>query len=784
MKKRRITLKQLFHHTFKRILSAGVAGALILSLTSCGTEINNISMGRFVERNTNFSSGEIIEMATLMNGNLRIVTTTGIYDSSDQGLTWSLWERQPAELAGGFSYGPIKNDTALRVGVAAISKDGEIFYAAKIQDDITYHYVDSKGRNRIFEIMDANISVSSANPKPSGKKSKIHQAIFSDSGDLLCSDSQNIYQIDKDTLTVKHIYPASLQNEQGEVERFVFCTVGNQIFVFTAEKKSLQTDQANDYQVTVTVYQLGNETNLGNQMVMSEFIESELGGHGNLYENIIFSSSSDRAVYFANSTGIYRYPIDGTTVEKIFDGALGQMSNPARSLALGAVTDKDCILLCYDSRQIIQYAYDPNVLSTPEKLLSIYALYDDPAIRQVISEYQRQNPNILVELLIGISPENKTSRAEALNALDETIRSHNGPDLFWLDGMPVNSYIEQGILADLSDVVKQVDSEQPLFKNILSCHKKDGAYWAVPTRFAVPIMAGNADILDSVKNLNDLASLFEIQRQEHPDANAIMGNISASNLLLILMPSSSPVWLKKNGTLDEEALKDFFIDAKRIQDSQKCDEKIVYSLDEHEYFNQAPYMSGCEYMTDESGFSGGEFYVANIRTNLDLKDLISKLKTLKNSGYKSAPGQSQGTYIPIDLAGVSAESANKELAMDFMKFLLQEAQDTSKFNLTDGWPVNKAAFEKTKQKPEHFTEGIRTVHDDSGEGMYELNFIWPSENDFDKFRELVEELSVPSLTDESITRTIFLEGAEFMTGKMQISDTIESIAEKIGTPIS
>ena len=48
-----------------------------------------------------------------------------------------------------------------------------------------------------------------------------------------------------------------------------------------------------------------------------------------------------------------------------------------------------------------------------------------------------------------------------------------GPDILFMDGLPVNSYIEKGLLADVSDVMNPLISDGKLFKNIAETYKSD-----------------------------------------------------------------------------------------------------------------------------------------------------------------------------------------------------------------------------------------------------------------------------------------------------------------------
>ena len=60
-----------------------------------------------------------------------------------------------------------------------------------------------------------------------------------------------------------------------------------------------------------------------------------------------------------------------------------------------------------------------------------------------------------------------------------------------MDGLPIEDYIEKGVLEDLSGVVESVKTNgEELFENVLSSYEKGKKVYAVPSRFSVPIIIG------------------------------------------------------------------------------------------------------------------------------------------------------------------------------------------------------------------------------------------------------------------------------------------------------
>ena len=71
--------------------------------------------------------------------------------------------------------------------------------------------------------------------------------------------------------------------------------------------------------------------------------------------------------------------------------------------------------------------------------------------------------------------------SDALKTLTTEIMAGNGPDVLLLDGMPVETYIEKGVLKDLSALIKE--SGGSYFENILNAYQDaQGQMCAVPAR--------------------------------------------------------------------------------------------------------------------------------------------------------------------------------------------------------------------------------------------------------------------------------------------------------------
>lgn len=179
-------------------------------------------------------------------------------------------------------------------------------------------------------------------------------------------------------------------------------------------------------------------------------------------------------------------------------------------------------------------------------------------------------------------------------------------------------------------------------------------------------------------------------------------------------------------------------------------------------------------MTTEAGYANAQIYPANVRSSTDLYALTSYAKSV-NGSYISAPGQAAATYIPLEPVGISAKSEKAELSKDFISFLMKEGQTML---AAEGWPISKTAFVQTFAAPD-IEPGVHVLHNDVGDEEFELEYIWPSKEEFSSFEKMVDGLTTPAVTDEFITRTVFEEGVKCLNGQSTVEDTVEAVIQRI-----
>ena len=186
--------------------------------------------------------------------------------------------------------------------------------------------------------------------------------------------------------------------------------------------------------------------------------------------------------------------------------------------------------------------------------------------------FQKKYPDIYLTLETGMSGNDGVTRTDALKTLNTEIMAGKGPDILILDGISSETYAEQGMLEDLSGILK----EAGLLDNIESAYtKEDGSIYEMPVKFGIPMIEGNKE---DVQEVTDLASLADVLTKHKDEYGLTSESIYKLPLLYSMYPqallekladNSSAAWMKKDGTLDEEKIKVFLEQSERIYQAGK-----------------------------------------------------------------------------------------------------------------------------------------------------------------------------------------------------------------------
>lgn len=490
---------------------------------------------------------------------------------------------------------------------------------------------------------------------------------------------------------------------------------------------------------------------------------------------LVFAGAEDEnTVFYGGNTGVFRHVKGGSISEKLIDGALTSLANPdLRFIAMEVMEDESIYILATGTagNKLMKYTYSPDTPTVPEKELKAYTLYENPELLQAIAMYQKDNPDIYVKLDVGVTEENGVTVSDALRTLSTEIMAGNGPDLLLLDGMPLDSYIEKGMLEDVTAIVNEVDEEEGLFTNITSAFEDDRKIYAVPLRFHMPVLEGQKESLENVKDLTSLADEAERLHAEAPDKSVINHNFNGAEIATQLYDVCSAAWINGDGTVDEEKLQEFYTQLKRIYTiDERSNEENTYV---RTFIQSASSITaGTMHMyCDKSNINFG-----NISTAEDLAHLTTTLADKKEIGYDLLKGQTENTFLPACIAGINSKGKAVEEAASFLKFLLSKsAQSTNQGN---GMPVNEQGMEAhvLDSSFDEYRVGTGGIDD----GTYvEIALRNITEADYQSYLKKVEKLEIPALTNAIIQDAVLEQVNDCVTGTISVDDAVKKVVEKV-----
>ncbi len=745
-------MKQLF----KRGGAALLALLLLFTAAGCGAggqspSPTGTAMGRYVETERPLPAPffEIIGFQSTGDGTLHVMGYVGNageqihlawYDSADGGRTWE--EQTHAGLAE-FD----RADRYCHAVAAAWAGDGTcyVYLSDSAEDGTQFQYMaraDAGGA-----LTDLGWDVPAA---PSG--SGLRAFRVADSGDFLAGRYEDVVQLDGATGAEKGRY---------------FCANTDWADGWAVSGDTLAFSEGG----RVVFYSL--ETGKSVSELSASAPAESSWTTTDLYR--VMAPGPEVGFYFADPTGVYRALPGSSVAEQVADGGLNSLSTPSLMRMDLAAAGDEILLLGYrqNSYVLLCYAYDPDVPTLPGRELAVYTLYDNPLVRQAAGQFQLSHPEVHVDLRVGAAEDGSVTREDALRALATELSAGKGPDVLVLDGLPVTSYIEKGVLADLSDTVSGAD----LLENITEAYRQaDGALPAVPAQFQVPLLHG-----EDAAGLAGLEALADRLEAERGSYNHPLTIVRPGLLLDFFLPVCAPGFVGADGAVDREGLSGFLSALGRIMDLERgrtADDG--YNGDDENIFNFGALLwKG----------TGAALDVGNLTV---FHNLYPARQADEDTGRgEIVPIFGQNAYLPRTVMGVNSQSREGELAMEFIAAAL--SYDTQKADLEGGMPVNARAFEASTQV-EARDAAMRTGEDGrvsfSYYAMYltdaegasapvELYVNYPGEAWRAEMAQRLRGLDTPLVCDESLLQIIRDGAAAYLDGGGGLESTVDALMEKL-----
>lgn len=702
----------------------------------------------------------------LEDGSLTVISFgEGLYRSEDGGQTWTKEEAD---------WFPMIQDVYCLAavmgpdGTVAASCVGEMPKAAKkvCGKDAEENW---EGNYCVFVLPDGTVKIVDFGFRQE-EGNRISSFIFKEDGRLFAGDIQGkIYEIDIEKEKLRELFVIEREAGYMDFSGETLMVVGyDRLYLYDLQKEVLLAQDE-----TVDTYI--------RQMLSDGTVAYTSGG----YPLAVLGSEEKDVIYIAGREGMYRHVLGGSVMEQVIDGALSTFGDSFACIYRVKVLENQEFLAVFQpSVGLVHYQFDATVPSMPDQEIRIYSLEENESVRQAVTVYKKEHTDIYVRYETGLSKDGNITTEDAVKRLNTQVLTGDGPDVLILDGLPVDTYIEKGMLRDIAPVLDDLEGADALFTNIVDGFRdEEGAVYTVPMCIRVPLLAGDQELVAEMEDLESIADQAERWRSGHP-AGGIFGIYDPESMLRLFGQVSSQAWTDEDGQMQEAEVETFLNLVKRIYDAEmsgavpeqvenlkkEAEEMASYGID-----NMGEQMKVCNNVLEiprrYAAAAGG--YVESIQLCLD--NVTSVLRAEEGLDYRIFNGQVEAPFLPEAMVGISSKTAYPEKAEEFVRLMFR--RDTQE-NIYAGFPLNRAAYEA------HFD--IFEENDGNGSMMLsmddgterELCLYWPDQTERQKFTEYVETLKTPVLSETYLCSLVYETGVKVLEGERSAEEGAAEIIKR------
>ena len=490
-------------------------------------------------------------------------------------------------------------------------------------------------------------------------------------------------------------------------------------------------------------------------------------------EECMLEPGKDGMWYVANQQGIHRITENGSIAETVMEGSNTYLGDAASMYLRGFVVgDSDEFYGLFSGEEgwkLMQYVFDENAPAMAKTELSIYSLTENDTVSRAISAFRKEHPDVEIEYTWAVDRFEVVSTDE-IRSLNTELLAGSGADILLLDGLSYKTYMEKGVLEDVTEVAKELEQEGILPHVIQNTAQKDGKIYAISARIHVPLIYGTEEEVKACESLDALQAYAEKNREKK-----LFGYTEFDQIGMTLFHLFYPELQEEDGSLDEEKLVKLLQTVCQLYENGGLKEYNGYSekskfywLELKSYFmsNQemtAPSYQEYVHMVETSGFdSVRDIYYSS-------GNIQASIESIKNY------------YVPYTIAGINASSLHKKVAKEFISYLFKE--EIQKKESYEGFTVSEKVLD---QMPDYVetSEGKKDIRkyvglDQNTREEYEVKMGYPSKEETQKLVALIKNLDTPFYQEQIVTEMVLEELERLYCGKQSVEETAREICKKV-----
>lgn len=479
----------------------------------------------------------------------------------------------------------------------------------------------------------------------------------------------------------------------------------------------------------------------------------------------------DGSLFACDDAGIHHIAKGGNIWETLVDGSLNSLGMPSlyvHRFFLGS--DDDFYVMMSQSGGediLLHFTYDPDMVSIPTDTLNIYGIKDSTTLQQAAALFQKRHPDVRVLVNSANLQFGDIVDDDVIRALNTELLGGKGADVLLLDGLPVRSYIEKGVLADLSDVIAPYEQAGVLLPAVVENSRTNGKIYGIPVRIEMPLVMGQDDALAA------LESMEAFQAYHDAGGKPAFRKMIYESILRICTQLFSEEIFAEDGTFREGALKKLLETVKAAGES--CGAQTLFETPQNgqspDNFNRV--LDRGFYFMDDFSYLGGSTSLGteSIKSASDIMMLVAV-----SDKAGSAVHNLKQIYLPQHTVGINAATPNMDLAKEFVSLVL--SLEVQEGDFYDGVPVNMEAIDVWAARDPKMSLGASATTEDGVE--VEISADWPGAERAAEILSMTRNCTVAVDIDEILMKMIVEGSSGYFNGENTLEEAVSAIENKTG----
>lgn len=493
----------------------------------------------------------------------------------------------------------------------------------------------------------------------------------------------------------------------------------------------------------------------------------------------IFGGNTADFLFTAGGEGIFSYKIGDTEAKKMMD-FINSDINIGNINFIYEIDDRSFIGLYTDAYEWKNIAavftkVDPKDIKDKEVIaIGGSGISYNMELKKRAVDFNKSNDKYRIVMKDYSINDNTEDGSGTYTQLNNDIISGNMPEILVLtDGLPVESYISKGLLADIDELIAKDEelSKVEFVDNVFESHRVNGKLYEIIPSFVIRTYIAKASLVGdktgwSLQDVNALEPTF-------PDGLRLFSeDMTRSSFIYEVMEyCGNDLVNLENGKCNFDS--DEF--AQLLEMAKQFPEEISDEFYEEDYWMA----SQSQYRDNRTLLK--EMYISSMRwVKEDINGYMGEPVS-----YVGFPNQSKtGSIVNAnDTYAISAKSGNKEGAWEFMRYYLTEEYQKSE----DFWglSVHKSILEESKKQAmekSYYTdeEGNRIEYDDT---MYingqEITYSPLSQEQADQLVDFIYSVNNKVFHNEDIVNIVTEEAEAFFKGQKSAKEVTDLIQNRV-----